>query len=186
MLGSHNSLTFARPQNLLFYLVLPFWRNQTKNLDKQIASGVRAFDIRFISDGKAGWKSAHGAVNLNIDPYDVIKELSEKCPEAYIRCILEKGGVAERQYFIDLCQHLEKAFPNLNFFEGIFKPTWTRIYDFKNPLAKELQTTSIQHYGSHHAWWKGAIPRIWWFLHRKDEIKEKDSPNLPIVFEDFI
>ncbi len=188
MKGSHNTLTFAAPRYWWGWLLLPFWRNQTKNIVRQIFDGIRAFDIRFVRDDSmpSGWRSAHGLVDLDIDPLQVIEYLGVHSPGVYIRCILEKGTQEDVDDFSALCENLEHIYPVLHFYEGIFKPEWRRVHVFTTPEAHIAEGTSKQYYGSHCAWWKGAIPRLWWFKHRHDKVMGWNNTAHPIVFKDFV
>lgn len=184
MKGTHNTLTAYAPLRWWGWLAIPFWRCQTKDITAQIAAGVRAFDLRFVWRAP-GWGSAHGAVDLAADPLAALDEIERLCPGACVRVILEKGDAGALLRFMELCRALPCQYPDLVFFEGIYKPQWRRLYDF-GPQAKAIEATEQQHYGSHHAWWKGAVPRLWWWLHRHDAPAAANTPTHPIVFEDFV
>ena len=62
MKGSHNTMTYQTPTNLLGFLLKWTARCQSKNLKEQYKSGVRYFDIRlYVSKNHV--KFAHGLVN---------------------------------------------------------------------------------------------------------------------------
>ena len=186
MKGSHNTLTYGKPKHWYGWLLLPFWRCQTKDIAEQVASGIRAFDIRFVMDSPTDCHSAHGIIDLAANPLVALSEIECRAAGSYIRVILERGGQSERAWFCDLCKRLPSLYPTLHFYEGIYKPMWTRIHIFPTEEARMAESNEQQHYGSHYNKWLGLIPRLWWFKHRYDKVDGEENDGIPIVFKDFI
>lgn len=161
MKGSHNTLTFAAPRHWWWRLLTPCWRCQTKDIEQQIAVGVRSFDIRFVRKD-ISWLSAHGMVTLNIDPVETVRRINELCPNAYVRLILERGDEADKAFFHRLCGDLEESYPGLRFFGGYYKPTWEQLYEFKKPLSQTAERSYVQWCGSMQSRCYGKLlPLLW-------------------------
>lgn len=184
MIGTHNSLTYAKPKSKWAYLIRFIWRNQERDIISQIEQGATAFDIRF-APVRGGWASAHGAVTLDISPIKAIHAINDRCPGAYIRIILEKGGERSFAAFKEICIHLEKAYPRLNFFGGNYKPTWKQLHNFNRPCAIEAERSLYQHIGSMQSKWGKVFPWLWAMTHKRLPVSAS-SKELPIVFTDFI
>lgn len=185
MKGSHNSLTYEAPRCWWWRLVSVFWRCQRKSLAEQIAAGVRAFDIRFFyRDGT--WRTAHGLVELACDPLDALTYISRACPDAIVRVILEKGDEADIARFGELYRGLERRFPTLTFYEGIYKPEWRRVVEFSSERSLAAARGQKQYYASHFSRVMGLLPGVWAWLHRYDYIPSYHSAELPICFKDFV
>lgn len=58
-IGTHDSATGERPQSWWMYLLMPFWKTQSKTIREQYDAGCRMFDIRVKKIGKA-YYCAHG------------------------------------------------------------------------------------------------------------------------------
>lgn len=196
MKATHNSLTFARPAHKWAYLGIPFWKCQTKNITQQITqAGCRAFDIRFaplpsqttITQRVSGiWRSAHGAIDLDIDPVEQIETIARLCPQgAFVRLILEKGDSVAKENFRTTCRMLQRTFPQLTFYGGNYKPTWEYVYTFNDPAAKEAERTLVQHCGSMQSTYGKICPALW-KLFNKNTPEQAHLPTLPIVALDFV
>lgn len=181
IIASHNTLTFAAPLRWWHRILTPVFRCQTKDLPAQIAAGATAFDIRF-APGPGGWFSAHGAVTLDISPIKAIHAINDRCPGAYIRIILEKGGERSFAAFKEICIHLEKAYPRLNFFGGNYKPTWQQLHTFASDASGQISSRIFQWVGSmqpprgkdwwRHPWhyWGSLFPTLWARTNRHPDV----------------
>lgn len=181
MIGTHNSLTYAKPKSKWAYLIRFIWRNQKRDIISQIEHGATAFDIRFVPV-RGGWASAHGAVTLDISPIKAIHAINDRCPGAYIRIILEKGGERSFAAFKEICIYLEKAYPRLNFFGGNYKPTWKQLHTFASDASGQISSHIFQWVGSmqpprgkdwwRHPWryWGSILPTLWAWTHRRPKV----------------
>jgi len=144
ILGSHNSITGEQPSNLFARLLSLFCKCQKLDIIDQLEKGVRCLDIRVWRDSKGNWRYGHGLatyyfLNQNYSPIDLIsacqhvyKSIRKGDEPLYIRLILERSCNNGKQAFKDLCENLEKTFPNIIFFEGRDKHSWEVLYQFKN------------------------------------------------------
>ncbi len=194
MKGSHNSLTYGRPCRWWGWLLLPLWRCQRRGLSAQIARGCVSFDIRVIrrrgmpsfwGHGRM-WGSAHGIVDVEVNPVSAIGEICAREDRPYIRVILERGDdeQAERD-FVDLCGRLESRYPQVRFYGGIRKRGWVQLYRFAGDDGG-LERTLVQHVGSMQSRYGKLLPGLWAWLHRRDIPAEAGSEDLPIVALDMI
>lgn len=99
MKGSHNTMTYQKPTNLLGILLKWTAKCQSKNLKEQYQSGVRYFDIRlYVSKNYV--KFAHGLVNYgSFYDSEVLNILAKKGVK--FRLILEKGDKKKFKKIVD-------------------------------------------------------------------------------------
>lgn len=184
MIGTHNSLTYAKPKSKWAHLIRFIWRNQTSSLKQQIAKGAKAFDIRF-APVRGGWAAAHGAVTLDISPVAAIRYIDSHCRGAYVRVILEKGDERSFDAFRDVCRYLDAEFPNITFWGGNYKPTWKRLYEFNRPNSAKAENLLYQHIGSMQSKWGKIFPQLWARMH-KQLPAFANGEDMPIVFVDML
>ncbi|MCM1093803.1 MAG: hypothetical protein NC421_07610 [Lachnospiraceae bacterium] len=188
MKGSHNTLTYGNPVRWWGWLCSAVWRCQRKGIAEQVAAGCRVFDIRFArlrrtdgDDVENMWVSAHGIVDLRVNPVAAIEEIAQRYPSAYIRVTLEKErGEDDRDEFRRTCRWLEERFSDVVFFNGRLKPGWEKLYTFKR--EEWVEESLVQHCGSmSNQWWGKVFPWLWAKLHPLD-----DAEHCLILIMDFV
>lgn len=139
MLGTHNSMTYAKPYHWYGWLMIPFARCQKKNLIEQLLEGARCFDLRIRFDKDGTPYFAHGAMRVEGNVYVVLTDLKIQTmflkEKILVRLILEDPKLRKEQeiLFIDFCNDIENVFGEyMTFFEGRRKGDWALIYDFKH------------------------------------------------------
>lgn len=136
-LGSHNSMTYLKPQWWLRPLA---WigRCQSLSIKQQFDAGARWFDLRIAFDNKGFPFFAHGLMSYKGVPVnDVLKTLdalSSDCvgEKVYIRILNERDSNYSKILFRAFCANVIKEYPNLVFTGGQNKKDWKLIYDFGN------------------------------------------------------
>lgn len=146
MIGSHQSLTYAKP--LQWYLK-PFHfiaKCQKKDCEEQYKLGVRLFDIR-IKPYKGTWKVAHGCMIFDIDLYKVLEYLNSK-NDCIVQISLEYNKMPKNadviiNSFIEEVKRLIGNYPNIKFFGFGTKWNWNKVYAYKEePNVRILQLVS--------------------------------------------
>lgn len=175
MKGSHNTLTYGRPRCWWGWLLLPLWRCQCRSLDDQIGRGCRVFDIRVVR--RKGipsfyghywiWCSAHGVVDVDVDPMAAIAMICANVKSPCIRVVLERGNAKAEHDFVDLCETLERCYPQARFFGGVSKRGWVQLYKFAGDDGN-LERSMVQHVGSMQSRYGKLLPGLWARFHRHD------------------
>ena len=129
-LGSHNSMSYAKPKK---WWMIPFKfmaKCQSVSIfDQYYKYGVRMFDLRvkFKKDGSLCF--AHGLMEYNTDIDEILSFLNS-VDKVDVRIIQEnKKGQFENR-FIQWCQKIRKKYPNIKFFGGRNKDSWKVVYKF--------------------------------------------------------
>lgn len=146
MIGTHQSLTYAKP---LQWYYKPFHfiaRCQKRDYKEQYDLGVKLFDIR-IKPYKGTWHVAHGNMIFDIDLYEVLRFLNEK-KDCIVQLSLEynkepKDSNTIVEAFIRESQNLVDSYSNIKFFGFGTKWNWNKVYSYQNePKIKILQLVS--------------------------------------------
>lgn len=114
MIGSHDTFTYLKTNNILAKMFTMFWRCQEKSIQDQYKAGVRLFDIRVMYEkieDKEWWRVGHGLakvdqcfVNLN----NICSYFKKEFPGSLIRIILESG--CDDEYIVKRFEtHAKKA-----------------------------------------------------------------------------
>lgn len=179
MIGSHNSMTYLPPKNILMRLFTPFWRCQNKTIKEQIDAGVEFFDLRVVWDKKLDcWQFAHGLVQFawkKGDPLSVGLEPTLTLLETHgclYRIVMERGSEYDEERFKSWfgfgADIWWKSHPHC--ISAIRKRGWksvrSRIFDYayKN---MQLADHSFVPFHSDRPWWKQlswkmfCTPRLW-------------------------
>lgn len=187
-IGTHNTMTYLRPQKWYGWLMIPFARCQRKTIEQQWEAGARCFDlrIRFTKDGTPYF--AHGlyVCSHKTKPWDVLDELHRRAKvdreSVYIRLILEdpklqNHNVAYFRYLRDWCL---KNYPHLTFFGGNRKGDWAQIVEF------DYKPNLQQYVGSmmEDARWYEKIMPFAYALRRNK--KNKQNPQGDIAIYDYL
>lgn len=194
IIGTHNSMTYLRPQKWYGWFMIPFARCQNKTIEEQWHDGARCFDlrIRFTKQGEPYF--AHGLYECTheVKPIDVLVQLDRLIlrdnQHAFVRLILEDPDKQNHNvaYFKAFCQgwKTHQDFHTVNkgihFFGGNRKGDWAQIVEF--PLKPELQ----QYVGSmmdDARWYEKIMPFAYAWRRNK---KNKQNPQGSIAIYDFI
>lgn len=134
ILGTHNSMSYLKPDKWWMNLFNIFAKCQNKNIDEQFEHGAKCIDLRVYFDNRE-WYFAHGLINYKKDVnlkhiLDYISFRVKELPiqDCYIRIILEKGKHFKE--FNELCSNLPDLYPNMIFIGGYSKKNWESIYPF--------------------------------------------------------
>ena len=136
-LGSHNSMSYLKPQ----WWLRPFaWigRCQCENIKEQLLFyKIRWFDLRLAFDKKGKPYFAHGLFSYKSEnPCGVLYYLNSIAKlihdKVYIRLLNERDSEFNKKCFQEFCEKVEKEFPDLIFTGGHNKKDWKCLYDFGN------------------------------------------------------
>lgn len=182
MIGAHNTLSAYRPRK---WWMKPFafvYKCQRKNLYELIDNGVTFFDIRIRYD-RDNIRACHGVADFDVNVSYTLWHIVDFLDRPVIRLILEKGDEADRKRFVKDCENLEDFYPDIKFIGGNFKPTWERLYTFKND---DVHDNIVQYIGSMQTWWGKICPWLYAKLrNRKNLAKAQAEPDKYYLF-DFI
>lgn len=129
IIGTHNSMTYLPPKKWWGYLLIPFWRCQSKTFEEQWNAGVRCFDLRITFENDGTPVFAHGIVKLNehagMTLYDITSHARKSGQKVYIRVVCEdlKASDEIAEKFESLCELLNKIDCVVPF-EGRRKGDW--------------------------------------------------------------
>ncbi len=194
IIGTHNSMTYLRPQKWYGWFMIPFARCQRKTIEEQWHDGARCFDlrIRFTKQGEPYF--AHGLYECThkVKFIDVLVQLDKLIlrdnQPAFVRLILEDPDKQNHNvaYFKAFCQgwKTHQDFHTVNkgihFFGGNRKGDWAQIVEFD--YKPELQ----QYVGSmmdDARWYEKIMPFAYAWRRNK---KNKQNPQGDIAIYDFI
>lgn len=196
IIGTHNSMTYLRPQKWYGWLMIPFARCQRKTIEEQWDNGARCFDlrIRFTKQGEPYF--AHGLYECThkANPAHVLEELYKLMlrdnEQAVVRLILEDPGKQNYNvyYFEQLCRvwetHQARQSVTVNkvlhFFGGNRKGDWAQIVEF------DYKPNLTQYVGSmmeDARWYEKLMPFAYAWRRNK---KNKQNPQGDIAIYDFI
>lgn len=147
-LGTHNSMTYLKPNGSLQELGRTFGKCQNLTIDEQYDFGVRFFDlrIRFHPDGISLF--AHGFLEFfGVDPYAVIRALDKK-GDCIIQLVMESNSViadSQNDFFTDFCRTCEQEFTHTVFTGGWSKypSSGTVVYPFQSALVPRQEAYKI-------------------------------------------
>lgn len=194
IIGTHNSMTYLRPQKWYGWFMIPFARCQRKTIEEQWHDGARCFDlrIRFTKQGEPYF--AHGLYECThkVKFIDVLTQLDKLIlrdgQRAFVRLILEDPDKQNHNvvYFKAFCQAWEthQAFHTVNkwihFFGGNRKGDWAQIVEF------DYKPNLTQYVGSmmeDARWYEKIMPFAYAWRRNK---KNKQNPQGDIAIYDFI
>ena len=187
VIGTHNSMTFARPAKWYGYLMIPFARCQRKALQGQFRAGARCFDlrVRFHSDGTPCF--AHGLMEVRGNVQAALITLNAlatraKCP-VHVRLVLEdpKLRACQEKPFRDLCRLCESKYTALSFFQGNRKGDWAQVYEFKE---KPVLAQCVGSMAADARWYERFIPCL--YARRRNRHNLANPPAADIAIYDFL
>lgn len=196
IIGSHNSMTYAKSKNWIMNLFSFFWKCQNNSIIEQFENGARCFDLRIrlkfpdknpnlmIND----WVFVHGSCEFKnyefISQMNLLNSLAVNNNETlYIRLILDEDeeNLSQESGFIELCTSLQNRYNALNFFGGYRKFDNKLLYRFK------YQLNVVQYVGSTQSWYGKLWPLLYWKLNHKENLEQlKNYDDNTIVLFDFI
>lgn len=192
IIGSHNSLTYAKPKHWWGYLAIPFARCQNINLVNQYKHGIRCFDIRVRPSNDSDYlEFGHGIMSISetlINDINKVYSMSISDKEkVYIRLILEdiysdKNKEKNEQWFIDFALSFENNYPFFIFFEGRRKSDWKKLVNFKSGYEPRLEQ-NVSSISETARWYEKLIP---WFYAKRTNDTFKPDKNSDIILYDFI
>lgn len=196
IIGTHNSMTYLRPQKWYGWFMIPFARCQSKTIEEQWYDGARCFDlrIRFTKQGEPYF--AHGLYECThkANPAHVLEDLYKLMlrdnEQAVVRLILEDPDKQNHNvyYFEQLCRvwetHQTRQSVTVNkvlrFFGGNRKGDWAQIVEF------DYKPNLTQYVGSmmeDARWYEKIMPFAYaWRCNKKN----KQNPQGDIAIYDFI
>lgn len=188
IIGTHNSMTYLRPQKWYGWLMIPFARCQRKTIEQQWYDGARCFDlrIRFTKQGKPYF--AHGLYECTHEagPFDVLKLLCKLIlrynQPGFVRLILEDPDKQNHNvfYFKQFCDVSRQYYKAIRFFGGNRKGDWAQIVEF------DYKPNLTQYVGSmmeDARWYEKFMPFAYAWRRNK---KNKQNPKGDIAIYDFI
>lgn len=180
IIGAHNTMTGATPNNYASKLFPAFCQCQNKSVEELAKAGVTCYDLRpcYDEDGFVQWR--HGLARYwykNYGFFGVIRDIQNfhniynSGKPLYVRLILEHPRNNGRELFKESCATVEKEFPDILFFEGRDKHTWEKLYTFKR--ESEVPTVTEYHASVSGTGLLKAMPRLFWRLRGKEyELQE--------------
>ena len=161
ILGSHNSLSYLRPNSILLWPFHFTARCQVVNIRAQYSLGVRVFDIRlwFDKDGRPLVKHGWITFRCSVEKLSGILGWLNYKGDTSVRLILETppflltpdplAVMTEKKfYFTTFCTTLINTFKRVKFFGFRDKKTWETILDDRTNdepvlIDRYRSTTSI-------------------------------------------
>ncbi len=186
IIGTHNSMTYLRPQHWYGWLMVPFAKCQKKTLLKQWEAGARCFDLRVRFNRRGDAMFAHGLYECrhDADPHETVRTLAALAQTenetAYVRVVLEDPDATEynEYYFRKFCRFVE-LFPSLKPFQGNRKGDWAQIYEFDYE-PRLYQMVGSMDEDAH--LWERIMPFAYALRKNKKNMEDPDS----ITIFDFI
>lgn len=177
MLGTHNSLSFNKPQ----WWLRPFaWmaRCQSLDIENQWKAGARYFDIR-VKVKEGGLVSGHGLMTYDIDVIEQLHILDKLArmnnEDCYIRFIMESNN--DKKYVISTYDIITSVFVHLNFLGLIVKSNWEYLRD------SEYQIDEV--HGYKFLTWKDFLCPKYWAKKYRNKNLEIDHTGKYLIL-DFI
>ena len=179
ILGSHNTMSYLKPTKWWMKIFRFCAKCQNKTIEEQYKLGVRCFDIRLWYDDNNNFILRHGIISFeyNKTVEDILSFINSK-GNCYVRILLEstcfnKGNLFNKvELFKYFCKNIESKYPNIKFFGGIDKSTWTKVFTFNNEDIPEVcerysSTTNIFDGKPQNGKWYDFIDDIFPWLYAK-------------------
>lgn len=159
-LGSHNSMSYLKPKNLLMWPFKFMAKCQKVDITEQYKLGVRLFDLRISFTERGVPEFRHGAIAYRGRVFDSLKELNSLGKNIKVRVLLENSKYSKRkdeqeQLFKLFCTHIKNAYTNLKFFCGRRKYDWKLVYDFgvKDPqIVQKISSMTWKKWDDWYPW----------------------------------
>lgn len=186
IIGTHNSMTYLRPQKWYGWFIIPFARCQRKTIEEQWHDGARCFDlrIRFTKQGEPYF--AHGLYECTheVKPIDVLVQLDRLIlrynQPAFVRLILEDPDKQNHNvfYFKQFCQEWSKN-KLIRLFGGNRKGDWKKLYTFKDDVPDSLNNQWVSSMAEDARWYEKFLPFAYaWRCNKRNKENVKPKFNL--------
>lgn len=187
IIGTHNSMTFLRPQKWYGWFMIPFARCQNKTIEEQWYDGARCFDLRIRFTKKGEPYFAHGLYECTheVKPIDVLVQLDKLIlrynQPAFVRLILEDPDKQNHNvfYFKQFCQEWSKGNKMIRLFGGNRKGDWKKLYTFKDDVPDSLNNQWVSSMAEDARWYEKFLPFAYaWRCNKRNKENVKPKFNL--------
>lgn len=190
IIGTHNSMTYLRPQKWYGWFMIPFARCQRKTIVQQWEAGARVFDLRVKFDRYGHSYFAHGLYDCSAhfslaDAVILIGQLHlYSKEEVYVRLILEdtKAENYQAEYFRIICELMEEEYKqhkHIHFFGGNRKGDWKKLYVFKGDVPDSLNNQWVSSMMDDARWYERFLPFAYaWRCNKRNKEIVKQKFNL--------
>lgn len=190
IIGTHNSMTYLRPQKWYGWFMIPFARCQRKTIVQQWEAGARVFDLRVKFDRYGHSYFAHGLYDCSAhfslaDAVILIGQLHlYSKEEVYVRLILEdtKAENYQAEYFRIICELMEEEYKqhkHIHFFGGNRKGDWKKLYVFKGDVPDSLNNQWVSSMMDDARWYEKIMPFLYALrMNKKNRLRMKERLNL--------
>lgn len=187
-LGSHNSISYAKPKKWYLYPFRFMARCQSKTLVEQYYTyGVRMFDLRIKFSKGGKYSFAHGIMEYDLDVDEILTLLNDFPENVDVRIIQENREGEFEDTFIQWCQKVRKQYPNIKFFGGRNKGSWKVIYNFgyKGPTFLD-KYSSVNNETANYTGtiWDDWFPFLYAWKNNRENIK--NGTDRDYLFIDFV
>lgn len=183
MIGAHNALSGYKPTRRWMRLFRFAYRCQNKTIEQLIGFGVTFFDIRVRFTKRCHWPcAAHGLASFNISVSSAVMLISRRVSNPTVRLILESGE-KDKSEFIAYCRMVESTYPNIRFIGGNYKPTWEKLYTFKDD---DIGDNITQYVGSMQTWWGKLCPWLYARLYNRKNLAKTCLRQSKLFLFDFL
>lgn len=186
IIGTHNSMTYLRPQKWYGWFIIPFARCQRKTIEEQWHDGARCFDLRIRFTKKGEPYFAHGLYECTheVKPIDVLVQLDRLIlrynQPAFVRLILEDPDKQNHNvfYFKQFCQEWSKN-KLIRLFGGNRKGDWKKLYTFKDDVPDSLNNQWVSSMAEDARWYEKFLPFAYaWRCNKRNKENVKPKFNL--------
>jgi hypothetical protein len=187
-LGSHNTMSYLKPKKWWMRLFNWIGKCQSEPVMIQIIhKGVRFLDFRIKIKDDGSYCFAHGKIEYQDSVewrFNTINAYSPKADPIFARVVLENPNKFSRERFYNLCEYWKVKYPNIEWQEGLVKPTFEIIYDFdKTKCTCKEDYASYHNDSSHYA----LFPYLYAILHnRKAKRDYLKNPKHNFLMIDFV
>lgn len=190
IIGTHNTMTYLRPQKWYGWFMIPFARCQRKTIVQQWEAGARVFDLRVKFDRYGHSYFAHGLYDCSAhfslaDAVILIGQLHlYSKEEVYVRLILEdtKAENYQAEYFRIICELMEEEYKqhkHIHFFGGNRKGDWKKLYVFKGDVPDSLNNQWVSSMMDDARWYERFLPFAYaWRCNKRNKENVKQKFNL--------
>lgn len=187
ILGSHNSWSFLRPCRWWQRAIAWTARCQRKDIHRQYALGVRAFDLRLRTDGRGNMWMAHGMVDYPSGGLTDDLGFLDRRGDCLVRVLHEtrrtgKEATGEEQEDFKLaCSRLKRAYPHICFYGGKDVRDMHQVYQFgTEPPTEDGRYASNMKPQAVDDWWP------WLYAVRHNRQARQEGTACDVLVLDFV
>lgn len=143
IIGTHNSLTYAKPTKWYGKILNFTSKCQNLSIEEQFNLGVRLFDIRIVNCNINKY-TKHGLIEYDITPKEAIDMLNKLAENTKINIFIYINSESKLetqnqiQEFSTLLKELENdTCEYITICGGYTKPGWKKVVDCTNPVIYE-------------------------------------------------